>query len=63
MNRDNDFDTDLDHEDADGPLPGLVTGVCRKCEAEIRDVTPEEGQRWQDKHVTTCPNRDLPPIW
>ncbi|MBB5852498.1 hypothetical protein ACFQ05_04355 [Amycolatopsis umgeniensis] len=60
---DPDFDLDLDEEDPDAPVAGLVTGICRRCEAQITDVTVEEGERWERKHRRTCPRRDQPAIW
>ncbi|WP_410640672.1 hypothetical protein [Amycolatopsis sp. lyj-346] len=50
-------------EDEEGSLAGLVSGICRKCEAEVVDVTPDEGQRWEEQHRSTCPRRDELPIW
>ncbi|WP_410580260.1 hypothetical protein [Amycolatopsis sp. lyj-108] len=58
-----DFDPDLDEEDLGAPVAGLVTGICRRCEAQITDVTEEEGERWELEHRRTCPRKDDPAIW
>jgi len=53
-----------DDENGEDPaVVELVSGICRKCEAEIIDVPVDEAEQWEEEHRVTCPRRDELAIW